>query len=89
MLPRNKLLAQFYKGIFYDRDITLEGKTIPLNKKNGLRYFKVGHLLFIEQNPKKDTKWANLARKGAKIMWLIDTKQNKYIYQVVDRKLTG
>jgi hypothetical protein len=54
----------------------------------GLRAFELPGLLFIEQNPNKRTKWARLAKKGHKIMWVIDTKTNKYLAVVDNEKLT-
>lgn len=48
-------------------------------KIKGLNAFRLPGLLFIEQNPKKGTNWARLAKKGHKIMWVINTKSNKYL----------
>ena len=89
MLPKNILIKTFYKGLFANKDVFYKGQRFPLKKLGGLRRFDVGNLLFIEQNPKKKTEWADRARKGAKIMWIIDTKFNRYLVRVEDGKITN
>ncbi len=86
------IILTFYKAMFADRDVNFRGVKFPLKKVNGLRRFDVGNLLFIEQNPRKKTQWARMARKGMKIMWVIDIKFNRYLHRVEDgviKKLTG
>lgn len=87
MITKPKIISEFYKAIFANRDALIGGKKFPLRKIKGLKQYKVGNLLFIEQNPKKATKWAAMARKGAKIMWVIDQKTNKYLYQIINGRL--
>jgi len=74
--------------MFGGKDVVYKGKKFPLGKLKGLRRYDVGNLLFIEQNPRKTTEWAERARKGAKIMWVIDTKFNRYLARVEDGKIT-
>ena len=40
----------------------------------------------LEQNPKTDSRWAQLARKGHKVMQFLD--QGRYVGVVVDAKVT-
>lgn len=82
------IIAEFYTSMFKNRDAVIKGKKFPLKKAKGLRQFRVGNLLFIEQNPRKKSEWAEKARKGAKILWVIDTRKNRYLYRIVDGKLT-
>jgi hypothetical protein len=55
-------------------DIELEGKTYPVtvSKVKGLRMveFNVGpyRIVGIEQNPKTESRWAELAREGNRIV---------------------
>lgn len=88
MTKSNLLITLFFKNMFGNKDVEYQGKKFPLSKVNGLRRYDVGNLLFIEQNPKKETEWALRARKGAKILWVIDTKWNKYLVRVEDGKIT-
>jgi len=64
-------------------DIHLLGRT-----KGGLRRTTIGRFLYIEQNPKKDSKWAELSRQGERIMWVIDTETRKYVGRVHDGEIT-
>lgn len=87
MIPKTPLIKTFYKALFAEKDVTFKGQVFPLRIVDGLRRFDVGHMLFIEQNPSKKTEWAARTRKGAKIMWIIDTKFNKYLVRVEDGKI--
>lgn len=89
MLPRIPLIKTFFKALFTGKDVYFKGKKFPLRKIDGLKRFDVGNLLLIEQNPKKETEWAARARKGARIMWIIDTKFNRYLVRVEDGKITN
>ena len=54
--------------------------------KNKIRYIEVENHRFVEQNQEKPSKYGTMARAGAKIMWVINTKSNKYEALVVDGK---
>jgi hypothetical protein len=54
--------------------------------KNKIRYIEVENHRFVEQNQDKPSKYGTMARAGAKIMWVINTKSNKYEALVVDGK---
>ena len=82
-----KFILELNKSLFGGRPVQFRGKRIPLKYSGGLRNFRIGSLLFIEQNPRKKTKWAKMVDKGYEIAWLIDTANNKYLYQVVNGKV--
>ncbi len=87
MKQSSKLLVAIWAALFRHKPIKI-GKREYLPKKiKGLNAFVIGNLLFIEQNPKTATKWARLAKKGTKIMWVIDRKLNKYLFRVVNGKV--
>ena len=72
-------------------DIELEGKTYPvtISKVKGLRMveFNVGpyHILGIEQNPKTESRWAELAREGKRIIQF--RCKGRYVANVCEGKL--
>lgn len=84
----SNIILLFFKNMFRGRDVRLKDQVFPLKKTAGLRSYKVGNLLFIEQNPKKATPWAKLAQKGRRVMWVIDVPKNKYLVRVVEGKIT-
>jgi hypothetical protein len=77
----------FFKNMFDNKDVKLGSKVIPLERIKGLRSYRIGNLLLIEQNPKKESEYAKSTRGGAQIMWVVDTKINKYLYRIQDGKL--
>jgi len=55
-------------------------------KPSGLRYVKFPEdITLIEQNPDKESQWAELAHKGHQIAWLM--KHGKYLARVMDGKV--
>jgi hypothetical protein len=48
----------------------------------GLRFVKVGKYTFLEQNPRKSSRWAKLAREGHNILWVLVGR--RYLAQVRD-----
>ena len=87
MIPRTPIIKTFFNALFSGKDVIFKGQKFPLRKIGDLRRYDVGNLLLIEQNPKKKTEWAARARKGAKIMWIIDTKFNRYLVRIEDGKI--
>lgn len=70
------------------KEINIGGETYPIKKKNsGIRFVETPNFLYIEQNPHKQSSWGGRARRGEKIMWVIQ-KPQKYIARVIDGKLT-
>jgi hypothetical protein len=71
-----------------DHTLVLRNKVYRIHKKpTGLRYLETAHYLYIEQNPRKQSKWATMARAGHHIMWVIK-KPSTWVGQVVDGQLT-
>jgi hypothetical protein len=59
------------------RRMTSEGTyafDIPVKTKNEVKVVR-----FLQQNPKKSSKWGRLAERGFKIMWLINLETNAFI----------
>jgi hypothetical protein len=78
---------EVYTAIFENQgSVELEGVTYFIEKtsKSKLRSVEIDDLTFIEQNPNKDSKWAQLAREGSQIMWVMKGRQ--YIARVMDGK---
>jgi len=88
MITSKKLILRIFKSLFAGRSFRYKGQEFPIQKIKGLRAFKIGGLLCIEQNPKSGSKYAALAKKGRKIMWIIDRKKNKYLLRVMDGVVT-
>jgi len=71
--------------------VTLEGRNFPVRRTSRSRLREVdfqfeGHeLRGLEQNPETASRWAQLARKGKKVMQFLE--QRRYIAVVVDAKV--
>lgn len=74
------------------KSVTLGGKTYPVRKtaKRGLRQadfdFEGEPMRGLEQNPQTKSRWAQMARDGAKIMQFLSA--GSYIGNVADGKVT-
>ncbi|MBV9211223.1 MAG: hypothetical protein JOZ52_11365 [Acidobacteria bacterium] len=63
------------------------GRGVQKFARSGLRYVKLaGGAVLIEQNPKKQSQWARLARDGRRIAWLM--RDGQYLARVVDGEVT-
>ena len=75
-----------YNAMFqtHDSSVDIEGVTYPFEKTSAskIKYVKIGGYTFIEQNPKKASRWGEMAQKGHKIMWVC--KGPAFLYQVMD-----
>lgn len=59
------------------------GRGVEKFSSSGLRYVKLeGGAILVEQNPKKKSKWAQLANSGHKVAWVI--RDGKYLARVID-----
>jgi len=88
MIPKKPLISAFYTAMFANKDVRYKGAKFALKTVKGLKRYDINNLLFIEQNPNSGTVWANRAKKGAKIMWIIDVKFNRYLYRMEGKKVT-
>ncbi|TFF88736.1 MAG: hypothetical protein EU548_08485 [Promethearchaeota archaeon] len=87
MTDLEHMLRKVHKAIFNDKDsVVLDGEKYPIERtsKKGLRCVYYDKYFFVEQNPDKDSHWAEKARKGDKITWAI--KGNDFIANIHDGK---
>ena len=78
---------QVYEAMFNDQEkVKIQDEVYPIEtySKSGVKHVDISSYRFIEQNPQKDSHWAEKARKGDKIMWIL--KDWDYIGQVHDGK---
>ena len=74
--------------------VELEKQSCPVTRTRGQRLrqvrFRVDDhwLLGIEQNPKKASRWAQLARQGKRVMQFIEERPRRYVAVVVDGRVT-
>jgi hypothetical protein len=74
------------------RNVNISSQTYPVRKTSGKRLrqvdFEVDGLEYrgLEQNRNSKSRWAELARKGAKVMQFLQS--GKYIAAVADGKVT-
>lgn len=59
------------------------GRGVSRFTRSGLRHVKLGGgAVLVEQNPKKKTEWAELARSGHRVAWVL--RDGEYLARVVD-----
>lgn len=59
------------------------GRGVRRFTRSGLRYVALdGGAVLVEQNPKKRSEWAELARQGSRVAWVL--RDGKYLARVVD-----
>jgi hypothetical protein len=62
------------------------GRGVRKFARSGLRYVTLpDNAVLIEQNPKKDSKWAELALGGHRIAWVM--RDGEYLARVVDSEV--
>ena len=74
-----------YEALFSTQEsVVIDGAEYPLERSPGakLRFYRIEGYSFLEQNPKKSSHWAKLARQGSLIMWVM--KGRRYLGQVKD-----
>ena len=74
-----------YEAIFSNQEsILIDGVEYHLERtpRANLRVFDVEGYSFLEQNPRKSSHWAKMARQGSLIMWVM--KGRRYLGQVKD-----
>jgi hypothetical protein len=73
------------EAIFGNQESVIIDETeyhIERTPRANLRFFDIEGYSFLEQNPKKSSHWAKLAREGSLIMWVM--KGRRYLGQVRD-----
>ncbi|SRR5258708_213511 len=88
------VLIEVWRQALMDRSstVTIAGQSFPVHKTATKRLVEVDFTFDgqpyrgLEQNPNTKSRWANLARKGAKVMQFLQA--GKYVAVVVDGKVT-
>ena len=63
------------------------GRGVRRFSRSGLRYVELpGGAILVEQNPKKSSEWAELARAGRRVAWAM--RDGAYLARVVDGEVT-
>jgi hypothetical protein len=63
------------------------GRGVRRFSRSGLRYVELTEgATLIEQNPKKSSEWAELARRGRRVAWVM--RDGEYLARVVDGEVT-
>ena len=63
------------------------GRGVRRFRRSGLRYVELPHgAVLVEQNPKKSSQWAELARRGQRVAWAM--RDGQYLAHVVDGEVT-
>jgi len=78
---------KIYEAIFGGQEsveINHDSYAIDRTSKSKLLSVTIGPLFFVEQNPKKSSKWAEMAREGHQIMWVM--RGRSYLARVMDGK---
>jgi hypothetical protein len=59
------------------------GRGVRRFARSGLRHVPLpDNAVLVEQNPKKQTEWARLAREGHRVAWVL--RDGEYLARVVD-----
>ena len=63
------------------------GRGVRRFQRSGLRHVEITDgATLIEQNPKKSSEWADLARNGRRVAWVM--REGEYLARVVDGEVT-
>lgn len=63
------------------------GRGVRRFKHSGLRHVELpGDAVLVEQNPRKTSEWAELARAGRRVAWAM--RDGRYLARVVDGEVT-
>jgi hypothetical protein len=63
------------------------GRGVRRFARSGLRHVGLGGgAVLVEQNPQKSSEWAELARRGRRVAWVL--RDGEYLARVVDGEVT-
>ena len=63
------------------------GRGVRRFRQSGLRHVELPHdCVLIEQNPRKSSEWAELARTGRRVAWVM--RDGRYLARVVEGEVT-
>src|SRR2546421_93739 len=64
-----------------------DGRGVRRFSRSGLRHVELPEgAILVEQNPKKSSEWAELARRGHRVAWVM--RDGAYLARVVDGEVT-
>jgi hypothetical protein len=78
---------QVFNSLFEGKEgVKIGDQNYPIKaySPSGVRHVDISDYRFLEQNPKKNSHWAEKARNGDRIMWIL--KDWEYIGQVHNGK---
>ena len=80
----NKVAKEVASQLFKSNSVTLDDENYPVKKTSSsrLRNVSIEDIMFMEQNQRKKSKWAQMAKEGHEIIWIF--KNNSYIGRIVD-----
>jgi hypothetical protein len=84
--PTQLPLAMF-KLIFEKKGFTYKGKTLNKLPQRGITPVQFGNFIYVEQSPNGKDLHALQARKGNKIMWIIDISTTRAIGKVYNGEI--
>ena len=87
-LPEAAYKTMFLNERMVFNGVLLQTGIIKGRNKKLLRAIKVGDYLYIEQEKFEDTHWAEMARKGHNVMWIVHHPSAKLVGKVVDGEVT-
>lgn len=78
-----------WKLFFAGERIIYKGQELKFHRVlNGeIKKIQVGDYIYLEQNPKKGSRFGQMARQGAKILWIIHAPTNQWVKRVIDQKV--
>lgn len=63
------------------------GRGVQRFKRSGLRYVNLNEgAILVEQNPQKQSEWAQLAQAGHRVAWLM--RDGEYLARIIDEEVT-
>jgi hypothetical protein len=63
------------------------GRGVRRFRQSGVRHVELpSGAILVEQNPKKSSEWAELARAGGRVAWVM--RDGRYLARVVDGEVT-
>jgi len=84
MLPKAAWMVMFGNMRVMYKGALLTSNIVRSTKGKLLRAIEVGDYLYIEQEKFEQTHWAEMARKGNKILWIVHKPTAKLVGKVVN-----
>ena len=86
-MDHHKLMAvskEVARQLFSSNSIIINGNSYKVRKtsSSSLRNVTIEEIMFMEQNQRKKSKWAQMAKEGHEIIWIF--KDYSYIGRIID-----